>query len=402
MAYRLKFPAISSRSTDRIDPGYEIEAVRDGGVSSLTFSAILHDDILIELVGRGPLEGVSLDAGGRVDQQQVDRLLLLFAVAQFEKALRSGTLALATGEDVGKSVRYKVTCNDLSAIFSAALHKECSYQLAKGRDFYCSATRDNPVTRITPALCRECVVPDTKWMCSHLAHPDSGIEFGADGECVSSPNAMCNRGRPEIQKIALCRPGGHKCWERIVEPEPARRSRPFVPEALPEALDFLHATWCLAFGKKYRLLNLRRAMDTATLVAPCTTRKDFVACMSALDDIVKSMKIDDDLLAESDLGKEDIKGDKTLNRLGACLRNKISDPGQLQAGIDSVDVLRRTNQIRVALQHSGRSNELPRMLASLGLSQSDDWAERWTAIRAHVTEALVDIRKALGALADLE
>jgi hypothetical protein len=399
MAYRLAFHQISLRSNEQIDRGYEVQAVRDNGIATLRLSGILSEEMRIALIGQAPFAGVGLPAD---TEKPVDDLLLLFTVSRFERALRNGSLALAPGEEKSSALTFNVKRDDFPEIFSGSSRKECTYRLAKGRDFYCCATREEPVTRITPALCRECPVPDARWICSHLAHPASGIEFGADEECQCSPRAMCNVGRPEIERLDSCRPGGNKCWERLVEPEAAKRSRVFVPEALPEALDFLHATWCLAFGKKRRLLRLRSATDTTTLVASCNTRKDFVACMSALDDAIKSMRIDDEVLAEGDLSKDETKGDKTLNRLEACLRNKVADLGQREAGIQAVAVLRSANRIRVALQHSGRSEELPKALAALDLSSTDDWAACWTAVREHVTEALVDLRRAIAPLVEVD
>jgi len=399
MAYRLAFHQISSRSNDNIDRGYEVEASRDNGLARIMLSAILAEDVRIELVGRAALEGVALPSD---TERPVDDLLLLFAVVRFEHALQSGIVALAPGEERSSAWKFAVRREDSTEIFSGSLRKECAYRLSKGRDFYCSATRQDRVVRITPALCRECPLPDSRWTCAHLAHPVAGIQYGADERCVCSPRAMCNLGRPEIRQPDACRPGGNKCWERVVEAEAKTRSRAFTPEALPEALDFLHATWCLAFGKKHRLLHLRNATDIVTLVAICNTRKDFVACMSALDDVIKSMKIDDDLLAEADLSNDELKGDKTLNRLKACLKNRVVDQGQRETGLEAIAVLRGANTIRVALQHAGRSQDLPKALAELDILPTDDWTARWRAVRERVTDALVDLRKAISALADVD
>jgi len=172
----------------------------------------------------------------------------------------------------------------------------------------------------------------------------------------------------------------------------------FVAEALPEALDFLNTVWRLAFGKDAQLLHLRRAADAAALVSECTTRKDLAACMSALDDVLKSMQIPDELLSESDRERNEMKGDKTLNRLQASISNKVADIGPRQAAIDAVATLRYASRIRVTLQHSGRSHELPELLEAFGLSLDDDLMRMWAEIRAKVTDALIDVRKAIETL----
>jgi hypothetical protein len=368
--------------------GYRFRVVRDDG-ARLKFTSILTDEVRTELIGQG------------IPAQGVDDLLHLFTLIQFERVLRTGAGAPPSGQASDSSANFDVTPNHFPQIVAIAKQKECRCQRSEGSDFYCSATDGDIPIPITPPICRECLVPETRWICSHLAHPVSGIEVGADGECQSSPRAMCNRNQPEILDLDQCRPGGNKCWERIVEPEIATRSRAFAPEALPEALDFLDATWRLAFGR-HHLVRLRSAADTAALVAPCRTRKDFVACMSALDDIIKSMTIDDEFLSDTDKVNQNMKGDKTLNRLTACLQHNISDLGQRQSGIDAIGVLRTANRIRVALQHSGNSEELPKALASLDISPNHDFGERWTTIRTRVTEALIDIRKAVADLADLQ
>jgi hypothetical protein len=398
MRYKLRFHEIADRSpgTNRDDRGYAIDAVRLGDGKLLRFTAVLAEETRLGLIGRGGLEGAISE------DDQVADALLAFAVRRLGKALRSGSLPQTMGDACSEAVRYDVKSDDFPEIFSGVLAKKCSYRKRSGPDFYCLAPRGGG-TPIIPPICRECPVPDSRWICSHLAHASVGISYGADGEPVmSSPRAMCNKGRPEVQDFENCRPGQNSCWERVVESEEARSSRHFAPEALPEALDFLDATWRLAFGRKYRLLNLRSAADTATLVADCTTRKDLVACISALDDVLKCMRIADELLADADRTAEETKGDRTLNRLAACIRNKIAEPGLSQAGIEAVDVLRNANKIRVALQHSARSEELTKALAVFDLSPTDEWSQVWTAVRARVTEALIDLRKTFASPADSE
>jgi hypothetical protein len=396
MRYKLRFHEIVDRSpgTDKDDHGYAIDAVRLGDGKLLRFTVVLAEEKRLELIGRGGLEGAISE------DDQVADALLAFAVRRVGRALSSGSLPQSMGDSRSEAVRYDVKSDDFPEIFSGVLEKKCSYRKRSGPDFFCLAPLGGR-TPIIPPICRECPVPDSRWTCSHLAHASVGISYGADGEPVmSSPRAMCNKGRPEVRDFENCRPGQNSCWERVVESEEARSSRHFSPEALPEALDFLDATWRLVFGRKHRLLNLRSAADTATLAADCETRKDLVACVSALDDVLKCMKIADELLADADRTAEGTKGDKTLNRFEACIRYKIGEDALRQVGIDAVGALRNANRIRVALQHSGRSEELTKGLAVFDLSPTDEWPRVWIGIRTRVTEALVDLRKAFASLGD--
>ena len=116
MAYRLTFSKISSRSDQKLDRGYEIDAVRYKGTAIVRLSGILADDVRLALVAEAFLEGL-----GHPDEKTVDDLMLLFTVTRFEQDLRSGSIALSAGEALNSSLKFDVGRDDFSEIYSGFL-----------------------------------------------------------------------------------------------------------------------------------------------------------------------------------------------------------------------------------------------------------------------------------------
>jgi hypothetical protein len=286
---------------------------------------------------------------------------------------------------------------DLLAVMASA--KSCDYQLIedKGSDMYCRVTESlsTPSKLITEAVtrhqCVRCTMPDRKIKCINLHHPT--VQQPVNGRLPILVRAACDEGRPEIAAAAQCQPGGNSCWVAEVSTAEGEDSDA-DPRGLPEALDFLDATWRLAFGKKRHLVRLRRAEDISILASPCSSRAEFKAGISALDDVFKLFMIDDDLLTATDLADPNIKGDKTLNRLTACLRARLSED-VIGDALEAIKILRRVNEVRVALQHSGAGGKLAPALSALGVRQAEDWPEAWNAVRRRAITALTLLRKAL-------
>src|SRR5262249_52083828 len=158
---------------------------------------------------------------------------------------------------------------------------------------------------------------------------------------------LCDRGKDAVQQPELCRAGGSKCWEWLIEPIQENIAVPSSPLALPEALDFLDTAWRVAFCKRRALLKLRVTTSSAKLSQPCTTRMDFESQLSALDDILKMIDIPDTLLTKP----EDIKKDQSFLRLLNCLQKHLDESDYQEVG-HAVSTLQSVNQIRVGLQHS--------------------------------------------------
>lgn len=315
------------------------------------------------------------------------------AVLRWAVSFMEQTLALLPSSDVSNRHHEVEIKQDEEAEIQHLLHRKvCDYRLEKDRHFFCVANRGSaaPLPVALPT-CGACSLPSADVLCSHLTHPDSGIQYNLGGAALSL-QAWCNQGhRKEVGSPKECRAGGHPCWERLVAPEPERMRQAFAPHALPEALDFLDATWRLAFNKE-RLLSLKSAVTVAALVEPCANRKEFTAGVSALDDTLKLMTIGDNLIPEAERELPAIKGDKTLNRMKSCLKSRLSDAVQFQRATNAIEVLRLVSAVRVALQHSGRSSDLGRALAGLGIAHRPNWGDTWDQIRSRTVDALSELR----------
>jgi hypothetical protein len=207
--------------------------------------------------------------------------------------------------------------------------------------------------------------------------------------------------------VDKCVPGGNRCWARIVDVEPELPGVPVTPTMVAEAIDFLSSVWRLAFGKQHALLTLRTMVNATVIGQPCTTRDSFIAATTALDDTLKGMSIADELLDPADLAadaqREDaqLRKDLTFNRLRACLKFQLrAATDNLATAEAALKKLRLINDVRVALQHSGRASGLMPALDGLGIPTPPGWADAWDIMRVRLVEALADIRRALQPLAD--
>jgi hypothetical protein len=199
---------------------------------------------------------------------------------------------------------------------------------------------------------------------------------------------MCDIGRDEVQQPEQCRAGGHSCWEWLIEPRLEQLAIPASPLALPEALDFLDTAWRVAFGKRQALLRLRDTTSIAKLSQVCTTRADFESQLSTLADILKAMDIPDALLSKT----QKIDKDQTFMRLLDCMQVRLEE-SDYQEVERAVITLRTVNEVRVALQHSGASRDLPTSLVKLGIPYPPQWRDAWDRIRAATIEALRIVRE---------
>lgn len=162
--------------------------------------------------------------------------------------------------------------------------------------------------------------------------------------------ALCERARPEIDDPSRCRPGGHPCWERILEPEIESVEMPSSPLALHEAFGYLEAVWRLAFGSNHGLLRLTSMTDIAQLSQPCRTRSEFESMMSALAAVLKAMNIPEDLFPG---GVSNLERDHTLERIKVCLKCKLGEEYDLSCE-GAIEVLRAVNAVRSSQQHANQ------------------------------------------------
>jgi len=312
-----------------------------------------------------------------------------YAIETLEIALAQDAIDLTRGQQLRELTR-----DELDLILARVRDKACSYQIRAGREWGCTATHGAGTQVTTKPACLGCPIPDDEYLCSALTAPRATVKLSA-GHFGVSFEAFCDMGRNEVQVPQNCQADGWPCWHRIVESNATEIDRQADPRHVTEALDFLNATWRLAFNKP--LLRLRNAEDIAALVQPCTSHAEFKSAVSALDDVLKQMVIEDDLLTEKDRAKEENKGDKTLNRLTACLSSRLPTESRGDA-LDAIKVLRRVNAVRRALQHSGAASELLPTLAALGIKQPIDWSTAWDQTRRATIGALAALRRSIDPL----
>lgn len=292
-------------------------------------------------------------------------------------------------------------------------NKSCDYQQPFGRDLMCTATSSTDQTAsqtwngrlIAPtsrAICRECELPDSDVLCSNLLHPTLKGDLRGSGLTMRRVlSVICDLGRSEaVSDVSQCRVGGHACWQRHVDAEPAA-VEPVSLLGLPEQFDVLDAYWRLSFGKRFRLLDLTTATGTASLALPCGSRAEFESRLSALAGIIERFRVNEALLPSmTDEEKKDkIKG--SLDALDMALRHKL--PASHHTRIDTaIRSLRKVRQARNVIQHGvATDGGLTAKLRQIGIHDAPpNWEGAWNSIRAQAADALSAIRDELRSALD--
>lgn len=296
----------------------------------------------------------------------------------------------------------------MDTLVSLIRDKTCSYQVAEGRDIFCSAaSADDETASITSGIrhlaptsrpvCLACDLPSTDYICSHLSHPAIiGFRAGAEYSRQLIRPPLCNLGRQEIvDNASLCHAGGHACWRSLVEPVSPEPAVSFSPLALADAFDHLSVVWQVAFGKDHRLLRPKRAADVIGLTQPCTTAEEFDSRMSDLIEVIKALEVHDALLPE---GMRSIPKDQSLNRISGVLEARLVTD-ELPRAQRAIGLLRSVTSIRVAAQHGGAAAEEPKGLLALGIQfPIRDYAKAWDQVRSKTVGALTDLREAVATI----
>ena len=346
---------------------FRLEAADQSG--KLVFSGgVLHDESL-------PLQ--LRDVNRAHGEQAVSAAIVRWAIRRTEQAVRSGLFP--TDGDV---LKIDLRVSDFPLIGELASQKTCRYQTVIDGDLFCSAAdkqadatkvADHGPRALAPtsrSLCRDCELPDTDFICSHLMFPrvvgSSLLEGTPDPKVLTFRRRLlgsfCDIDEKCVGTGANCQPGGIPAGSAqcFLKP-PNLRYQSRRVNSRPRWI-FWTSTWRLAFGRP--LLKLRSAESVAGLVLPCLTREEFAQRLSELADIIKLMDIADDLLPD---GKKTLNKAETLNRLRAALLFRFGDE---QAGSSdrAIRMLQAINKARWALQHSGATRDLPVALAELGFN----------------------------------
>jgi len=334
---------------------------------------------------------LSLDA----EIEKLKSLLLAGAVPQIEMLLRGTGLPEPRSNMVTAVI--SLGHSEAQQLVEHSGQKTCNYQTNDGRDLLCSAASENDLMKIaligtryvaptSVAICNQCDIPDETSRCSHFSHPAVAREQGGHERRVK--RAFCDLGSSKISQPSKCKPGGHDCWTRIVEPQKGAPAPIYVSPALTVALDYLDAIWRLHFGKDKRLISLRSAVSTARLEGICRSRDELDACLSSFADSLKQFQIPDELIPDPEIRS----GDGTLMKLKnalSVLGPNVDESDQIETAIDALKMI---NSLRVATQHSQTRINPANSFKMLGISYPPaDWSDTWNQLRSKATIALTTI-----------
>jgi hypothetical protein len=331
-------------------------------------------------------------------ENQWDRAVLRWSVRRIEAELQDDVLSI---EPTNSYYVIDTTPEDREAIARLLGGKACDYQLAEGRNTYCSAasrndetaTTSNGLTLLAPTsapICKACELPAADYVCDHLVHPEVvGTQYVGGRWIRRLVSALCEQGQPLERVGGGCRPDGNPCWTRALEVDEAEDTTVLVTMALPEAFDYLNATWQVRYRHHGPLVRLLTAVDAAGISHGVNSRSEFEERISDLADIVTNLHISDEVLPAG-LAEERRKG--SLSRLDAALGASL-DPEPAARTAEAVQVLRRVTNVRNGFGHSGAARKLPGAFAALGLAfPPTSWAEAWDQIRRRTISALATIR----------
>ena len=158
---------------------------------------------------------------------QLQRVVIRYAIQRIEQGRRED---IFPNPPNGTTDNIFVERDDRPMLRQMLQDKTCEYQIKEGRDLLCSAASEANATvhsqrgfqfiaPTTQALCRACGLPDTDYLCSHLTHPEVLARSDRGTLAVRQlVSGLCNIGHSEVnQSPERCRPGGHECWERLIE-----------------------------------------------------------------------------------------------------------------------------------------------------------------------------------------
>lgn len=317
--------------------------------------------------------------------------MLTWGVDRIQRGLREGEFAVGTNI-------INFGADELKSFEQIAANKYCDYQIAEGRDLFCTADTSSDAAlgpmRIvgvksfsptSPHQCLMCTLPDSRFLCSQLSHPSLASGLADKSRLVR--DAKCGINMPNIKNGGSCHGGGHSCWEfQVVQGE--EDSAPvYIPPALTRAFDYLDTTWRLRFKDAGRLVMTPSIERAASLERECVTREQFGERVIALADVLAAFKPESVL---DSAALDEHKG--SLARLRAALSLHIRDQVQLSSALHAIDILRAANNLRLGVAHGGyrarSAGATAEVVLGIRLYPEGSWHVAWNDLRSRVTEAL--------------
>ncbi len=395
MSYRVRFGGFGWLTSPAPRP-------REAQAVGVTFSVYLEDEetrCLLVSFGVNAMVAFRLfpaklgEAGARtVDEGRLGAALELYALPRVEAGLRDGSFAAQM--ERGEEVVEILSPEEAEGLATLLRRKECRY-LLPGPDDQCGTGR-NPANGqtvalpATPHLCGACARPDDRVVCSMLHHVRTWVITPGR---IDVTGTMCGANKKESPNAAMCRPGRHECWHRLVEPQAREEVVHLSPLTLPEALGYLDAVWRDAVREGPLLAG--NTLAGSLLAMPCRDAADFREKVKGLvDGAFDALRVPG--------GRPRAPAAARLAELREFLERWASSregaSDDLRSVKDAISVLEKVNTIRSNLEHSdphsrGAFEEAKR---ALGIRlPAGSYREEWDRLVASVVEALRVVREFL-------
>lgn len=329
------------------------------------------------------------------------RVLSLAVLQEAESQLSAGLLTRDDGADL--TLEYGAYNEELLTELAGGL-KQCEWRRsAEPRGSLCVATGAGGSEPTSIPLCESCEMPDARWICSALVHPETkyqggvGVYSGGSG-FSSDPHRMVRRAFCEVhvqqQDWTKCQAGGgRECWHRVVRdgtgyPKPESGA----PARLVDEIPYLRLAYGERFGTKpSKFWPSIDERTVASILTDPTTAPEFQQRISAVDALITRMAP----AAQLDSAR---RVDEQGHRVGSIIAlARVLEDQCGGAALPFVERLRALHKARNSFPAHPHSDDLASALRTLGVAQYPPfaWQLAWWQVTASLVEALAAVRIAL-------
>jgi len=248
--------------------------------------------------------------------------------------------------------------------------KGCKFQTKTLAGLICEAafSGDDLQGWTSQPLCDECEIPDSRFLCAHLSHPESYSSASSKSRMMS--DAMCEK-KQDPEKTGGCNPGGKACWEFVFEfPKEVQKIPADLPERVADEIDFLNLVFREVHGS--RILDILVVRSISDLHGSCSTKQQFIFKVQVVADLIDKLTIPENQLKE--------KPGENEGRLDIIERFlSESYPGSSTTLVSGLRDIRRVRHGFPA--HSGTEKKLAAALENLDIPYPiDDYQKAWEKI----------------------
>lgn len=270
--------------------------------------------------------------------------------------------------------------------------RDCSFQSKGQSGLLCDANSkggDDSDRLTSQALCNECNLPDDFLRCSFLAHPHVNLfcqDLQAERYERGVQFAICGQGKNKevSQAPQSCSPGGHPCWQLVVEQKSFLDALSAGIEArVLDELDHLNLRFKAAMGS--RLLEPTQFRSVGALSVECAGQENFKLKIQALADLLARVRVSSHLKGTPAAGAGSI----------SHLEELISE-NAWPISAEAIKIFRAIAQLRQDFPaHSGTDSVL-KATRRLGISYPiSDWDQAWRKVLRAFVGAVVELRRGI-------